>query len=89
MVHPYFHLYDAIQSLAFPVHEEICYAIRENEECKNRWFPSGKDGDYYRTTNSREYVFRNSLKVKARTTWNTYQIDVYIDEGGWIDISPI
>lgn len=64
------------------VSEETEYAIRENEESPNRWFPSGPDHDYYRSTNSKEYVFKNSLKVKARTTWNTYQIDVYVSSGG-------
>ncbi len=56
--------------------------IAEHEEEDPGWFPSGKDGDYYRRTGIDEYVFRNNLKVKARSTWNTYQIDVYVDSEG-------
>lgn len=56
--------------------------IAENEESSPRWFPSGPDGDYIRRTSIDEYVFKNDLTVQATRTWNTYQIDVYIDEGG-------
>lgn len=57
-------------------------AIKDNEESSVRWFPSGPDGDYIRRSGIDEYVFRNAMLVKARTTWNTYQLDVYIDENG-------
>ena len=60
--------------------------IRENEESNVRWFPSGPDGDYIRRSGIDEYVFKNSIVVKARTTWNTYQIDVYIDSRGEIHL---
>lgn len=56
--------------------------IRECEENGTRWFPSGREYDYYRQSGIGEYVFKNSLNVKARTTWNTYQLDVYIDSAG-------
>ena len=52
--------------------------IAANEENPNRWFPSGPDADYYRRSAINEYVFKNELTVKARRTWNTYQLDVYI-----------
>ena len=29
-----------------------------------------------------EYVFKNGLCVRARRTWNTYQLDVYVDDDG-------
>jgi len=54
----------------------------DNEENPNRWFPSGPDGDYIRRSNINEYVFKNGLTVKARRTWNTFQLDVYIDNDG-------
>ncbi len=54
--------------------------IAENEEESPRWFPSGKDGEYYRQTDIDEYVFKNDLTVKARRTWNTFQLDVYVDD---------
>ena len=60
--------------------------IREHEEDPARWFPSGPDQDYYRRTNIDEYVFKNTLTVKARTTWNTYQLDVYINDAGVINL---
>ena len=75
-----------IQAGLVVVSEETEYAIRANEEDPNRWFPSGPDHDYYRRTNSKEYVFKNSLKVKARTTWNTYQIDVYVSSDGTLTL---
>lgn len=61
------------------VSSETAAKIAENEEDPKRWFPSGPDGDYIRRSAIDEYVFHNSLTVKARTTWNTYQLDVYID----------
>lgn len=48
---------------------------------RTRYFPSGKDGDYIRRHND-EYVFHNNLCCKAKKNWNTYQVDVYIPEGG-------
>ncbi len=56
--------------------------IKEHEEDPNRWFPTGPDGDYFRKTNINEYVFKNAMTVKARTTWNTYQLDVYVNNAG-------
>ncbi len=64
------------------VSDETERKIAENEENPNRWFPSGPDGDYIRRSNINEYVFKNSLTVKARRTWNTYQLDVYLDDNG-------
>jgi hypothetical protein len=34
--------------------------------------------DYTRRSAINEYVFKNELTVKARRTWNTYQLDVYV-----------
>ena len=68
------------------VSEDFERHLRENEEDSDRWFPSGPDGDYYRRSGINEYVFKNSLNVKARRTWNTYQIDVYIDSIGQIHL---
>ena len=68
------------------VSEEFEQNLRENEEDPNKWFPSGPDGDYYRRSGINEYVFKNSLRVRARRTWNTYQIDVYIDSIGQIHL---
>lgn len=56
--------------------------LRDNEEEKTKWFPSGPDGDFIRRTGIDEYAFKNGLTVKARRTWNTYQLDVYIDHDG-------
>jgi len=53
-----------------------------NEGSTTKWFPTGRDGDYYRHTYVDEYAFQNSLRVKAKQTWNTYQIDVYVDSAG-------
>jgi len=50
------------------------------EEEGTLWFPPGPDGDYIRRTAINEYVFKNDLTVKARNTWNTYQLDVYLDD---------
>jgi prepilin-type N-terminal cleavage/methylation domain-containing protein len=54
--------------------------IRKCEEDGNLWFPPGGDGDFYRRSAINEYVFKNDLTVKARRTWNTYQLDVYLDD---------
>ena len=67
--------------LVYVSYETEC-AIRENEENPNRWFPTGTDHDYFRHSNIGEYVFKNSLRVKARSTWNTYQLDVYVTSSG-------
>ena len=56
--------------------------LRANEENPVKWFPDGPDGDYIRRSGIDEYVFKNSMTVKAKRTWNTYQIDVYIDNDG-------
>ena len=64
------------------VSPETEQAIRDNEESRNRWFPTGQDKDYYRRSGIDEYVFKNNFTVKATRTWNTYQLDVYIDEAG-------
>ena len=56
--------------------------IAENEEETPRWFPTPPDGDFIRKSGIDEYVFRNSLTCKARKSWNTYQLDVYIDSYG-------
>ena len=60
--------------------------LAENEESPDRWFPDGPDGDYIRRSGIDEYVFSNSITVKARTTWNTYQLDVYIDTANEIHL---
>ena len=54
--------------------------IKKCEEDGNLWFPPGQDGDFYRRSAINEYVFKNDLTVKARNTWNTYQLDVYLDD---------
>ena len=56
--------------------------LRANEENPVKWFPDGPDGDYIRRSGIDEYVFKNSMTVKEKRTWNTYQIDVYIDNDG-------
>ena len=55
-----------------------------NEEDPNRWFPSGPDGDYIRRTAINEYVFKTDMTVQARRTWNTFQLDVYVDDDGQV-----
>ncbi|MBR4514928.1 MAG: prepilin-type N-terminal cleavage/methylation domain-containing protein [Lachnospiraceae bacterium] len=45
------------------------------------WHPSAPEGDYIRFSGINEYVFNNKMCVKARTTWNTYQLDVYMIGG--------
>ena len=71
-----------IQAGLVHVSPETEQALIDNEESSTRWFPAGPDGDYVRRSGIDEYVFKNALTVKARTTWNTYQLDVYIDEVG-------
>ena len=56
--------------------------IIDCEEGNYQWFPEGPDHDYIRRSAINEYVFHNDLTVKARTTWNTYQLDVYVDDDG-------
>ena len=57
-------------------------ALIDSEEGGYTWFPAGPDHDYIRRSGIDEYVFHNDLVVKARTTWNTYQLDVYVDDSG-------
>ena len=64
------------------VSDETAQRIADNEEESQRWFPTPPDGDYIRRTAIDEYVFKNALTVKARRTWNTYQLDVYVDDEG-------
>lgn len=64
------------------VSDDTYLNILQAEEDGTLWFPSGPDGDYVYRSGINEYVFKNKLTVKARTTWNTYQIDVYIDDIG-------
>ncbi len=71
-----------IQAGLVDVSHETEAMLRENEENPQKWFPSGADKEYKRKTNIDEYVFVNGMTVKARRTWNTYQLDVYIDDGG-------
>ena len=68
------------------VSEETADKLAENEESRNRWFPTPPDGDYIRKTGINEYVFKNSLTVHARRRWNTYQIDVYVDDAGEVHL---
>ena len=58
--------------------------LSANEGSKTKWFPSGPDGDFVRRSDIDEYVFQNGLTVKARNTWNTYQLDIYQDDNGEI-----
>lgn len=60
--------------------------IAECEIDGTLWFPNPGDGDFIRKSNINEYVFSNKLTVKARTTWNTYQIDVYVDNSGELSL---
>ncbi|MBQ9609507.1 MAG: type II secretion system protein [Lachnospiraceae bacterium] len=68
------------------VSTETAANIAQCEEDGTLWFPSGPDGDYIRKSSINEYVFKNKLTVKARSTWNTYQIDVYVDGGGELSL---
>ena len=58
--------------------------LKECEELPpSQWyFPSGPDGDYTERTRANEYVFVNDLHSYARRKWNTYQLDIYLDEFG-------
>ncbi|MCR5368340.1 prepilin-type N-terminal cleavage/methylation domain-containing protein [Eubacterium ruminantium] len=56
--------------------------IRDTETSDHPWYPSGPDGEYIRRSKIDEYVFKNGLCVRARRTWNTYQLDVYVDDDG-------
>ena len=56
--------------------------LLDNEEESTRWVPNGPDGDFIRFSGIGEYVFRNRMTVKARKSWNTYQLDVYVDDAG-------
>ncbi len=58
--------------------------IQQAEDTGSLIFPSGPDGDYYRRSDINEYVFKCGIKVKASKRWNTYQLDVYFDEDGYI-----
>ncbi len=71
-----------IQAGLVYVSPEMEETLKDNEEDSNKWFPTESTGDYYRKSKISEYCFKNELHVLARRTWNTYQIDVYIDEGG-------
>ena len=53
--------------------------LEEHEQDPKRWFPSGPDIDYVRRSGIDEYVFKNNIKVHSKSTWNTYQLDVYMD----------
>ncbi|MCR4610081.1 MAG: type II secretion system GspH family protein [Eubacterium sp.] len=75
-----------IQAGLVHVSPETEQALIDNEESSVRWFPSGPDGDYVRRSGIDEYVFKNALTVKAKTTWNTYQLDVYVDGDGEIHL---
>lgn len=64
------------------VPDDVAASIEDNEESSNRWFPNARTGEYYRKSDINEYVFKNQIYCRARTTWNTYQVDVYLDDGG-------
>ena len=64
------------------VSPEMEATLAENEESNPAWFPTGPDGDYIRKSDINEYVFKNDITVHARRTWNTYQLDVYVDDQG-------
>lgn len=68
------------------VSREMAANLAECEQDGTLWFPTGPDGDYIRRSNINEYVFKNNLTVKAKSTWNTYQLDVYIDGGGELSL---
>lgn len=68
------------------ISDESAEMMAENEENPNRWFPSGPDGDYVGKTSINEYIFVNKIKVKAKSNWNTYQIDVYINDKGELNL---
>ena len=64
------------------VPDSVAGQIADNEENSIRWFPTAGTGEFYRKSDINEYVFKNQIYCRARTTWNTYQVDVYIDDGG-------
>ena len=64
------------------VSPEMEATLAEHEESNPAWFPTGPDGDYIRKSDINEYVFKNDITVHARRTWNTYQLDVYVDDQG-------
>ncbi len=67
------------------VSQEFIDNLTEAELEGNNWYPSSSsvpDGDYVGKTSIGEYLFVNKIKVKSRTAWNTYQLDVYIDDIG-------
>lgn len=59
-------------------------AIQQAEDDSSLVFPSAPDGDYVGKTNINEYVFQNGVTVKSNKRWNTYQLDVYFDDDGYI-----
>lgn len=71
-----------IESGLVYVSPETERGIKDCEEGGYQWFPAGPDHDYIRRSAIDEYVFHNDIVVKARTTWNTYQLDVYVDDDG-------
>ena len=64
------------------VSDDFAVKLAEAEEDGTTYFPSAPDGDYVGKTKNNEYLFDNKIKVHARTAWNTYQLDVYIDDIG-------
>ncbi|MBQ9232977.1 MAG: prepilin-type N-terminal cleavage/methylation domain-containing protein [Lachnospiraceae bacterium] len=64
------------------ISDEAAVKIAEYEDGGPAYYPNPGDGDYIRRSNIDEYVFHNKMTVKATNTWNTYQIDVYIDDIG-------
>lgn len=64
------------------ISDAAAIGIAEYEDGGPEYFPTPGDGDYIRRSSINEYVFRNKLTVKATNTWNTYQIDVYVDDIG-------
>jgi prepilin-type N-terminal cleavage/methylation domain len=65
-----------------PEFEEQLRASEESADPADWYWPSGPDGDYTEKTNVPEYVFVNDLHTYARRDWNTYQIDLYLDDWG-------
>ena len=65
------------------VSPEFEEALKECEEKPRlQWYrPTGPDGDYYRREGD-EYVFMNDLHCYATRDWNTYQLDIYLDDEG-------
>lgn len=65
-----------------PHMEEMLKECEEYTDPSSWYWPSGPDGDYTEKTNVPEYVFVNDLHTYARRDWNTYQIDLYLDDAG-------